>query len=712
MQDYCAKVNKFLGVDDGGNCLCGPYLPNGMVRLGPDTSYPMNTSGYNSKDPIVTFSHTHVSGTGGAGRYGNIGITPFVGVFRREIEPYEKKNEMADTMYYAVDLGNSGIHAEITCTQHVGVHRYTFPEGEGANILLDVGSVVKVTNNREDGGAYSIGGFVEILNDTQIMGRSDCKGGWGHDFPYSVYFFAEFEQPFVCTICGNEDGFGKKGKADGADSFAMLSFEGNVVEIKVGISFVSTANARDYLKKEAEGLSFEQVHQNGLKIWNELFHKISVEGGTEKHTSLFYSLFNRLMWGPTDLGKEENPYWKSDVRNFTDYYCLWDSVRNANSLIGLFDPQLETDYLNCLLDIAEHVGWLPDAWVCGHGAMVQGGSSADILLCEAALKKYPNIDYNKALKYMRKNNEVESPDSWLYGRHLKNYKEKGYVANNVERACVSKHLEYAYQDWCIGKLAQIMGEEELARKNFEDSKKVWNLWREDIKLFAPRKENGEFETNFNPDFVRPDPWNDPNFYEASAWQWMYSVHHDFQGLIEHCGGREAFIERLDCFFEEGHYHSKETMLHIPYLYIYAGIPEKTFERVRDCIDKYYRNTRNGISDNEDMGCQSAFYMCSAMGLYPIMGQDLYMISAPIFDKITVQMGDKSRSLVIQTKRCGLEDKYVVGATLNGEKLERAWIRHEEITDGGVLELILDKQSNGWGNDMVPPSPMSEKDYLS
>lgn len=705
---YCSYVNKFLGVDGGGNCLCGPYLPNGMVRLGPDTIFPMNTSGYRSTDPIVTFSHTHVSGTGGGGRYGNIGVLPFVGMPRVSIEPYEKRNETADPVYYAVDLERADIRAELTCTQHVGVHRYTFPKGEKANIQLDAGTVIKVHPKGEPASAWSIGGYVEVISDRAIYGRSDCKGGWGHDFPYSVYFYAEFTEEFSSIRCGSQGDFGEERKADGAGSFVVASFDdASVVELRVGISFVSVANAREYVKQEAEGKTFDEIHQAGLNVWEEVFSKIKVDGGSEEHTVLFYSLFNRLMWGPTDLGTEENPYWRSKVRNFTDFYALWDSVRNANSLITLFDPKLEADYLNCLLDVAEHVGWLPDAWVCGHGAMVQGGSSADILFCEAALKKLPGIDYEKALKYMRKNNEVESPDPWLYGRHLKDYKEKGYVSSDVKLACVSKHLEYTYQDWCIGKLAEILGDTSLAEKNFEASKKVWNLWREDLKLFAPRKANGEFDYSFDPEFMRPDPWHDSNFYEASAWQWMYSVHHDFRGLIERCGGKEEFIRRLDRFFEEGHYHSKETMLHIPYLYIYAGIPEKTFERVRECLTKYYRNDRDGISDNEDMGCQSAFFMCSAMGIYPIMGQDLYMLTAPVFDRIILQMGEGAKQLEIKAKCKGPEDKYIVGARLNGEVLDRAWIRHEEIANGGVLEFVLDEKPNGWGNGAVPPCPMDD-----
>lgn len=705
MRKYCSQVNKFLGIDGGGNCLCGPYLPNSMVRLGPDTIYPQDSSGYCSNHPITCFSHTHVSGTGGGSRYGNIGITPYVGYMRLGIDPYEKEDEQADPGYYSVMLKPAGIKAELTVTPHVGVHRYTFPADQQANLLIDAGSVIRVFPYSDGQGGHCIGGFLEVLNNKQIMGRSDCKGGWGHDFPYSVYFFAELDTPFSESMCADNEGFYNANKVDGAGCKVALRFQDTKqVGLKVGISFVSIANARYSLENEAQNFTFEEIHDKACDIWEETLSKIQVEGGSEVHTRIFYSLFTRLMWGPTDLGTTENPYWRSDVRNFTDYYAIWDSVRNANSLISLFDPKLEADMLNCLLDVADHVGWLPDAWVAGHGAMIQGGSSSDVLFCEAKQKGIEGIDYEKALKYMRKNNEIESPNPWLYGRYLQDYRDKGYVSTNVSHARVSRHIEYAYQDWCIGKLAEALGYMDVAEKNYKSCKKLWNLWRDDIKLFAPKKPDGKFDPTFDPDYVRPDFWNDSNFYEGSAWQWMYATHHDFAGLIERNGGAEAFIERLDRFFNEGHYHSKETMLHIPYLYTYAGRPDKTADRVRKCIDMYFRDSRNGISDNEDMGCQSAFYMCSGMGVYPIMGQDLYMLSSPIFKKTTLIMGDSGNTLVIEAPNADQDHRYIVGASINGRTLDRAWITHSEIADGAVLKLELGKEPNDWGKGYVPPCP--------
>ena len=230
--------------------------------------------------------------------------------------------------------------------------------------------------------------------------------------------------------------------------------------------------------------------------------------------------------------------------------------------------------------------------------MIQGGSSADILLCEAALKGLEGIDYHKALKQMRKNNEVESPDTWLYGRHLNDYHSLGYLSTNVEKNSVSRHMEYAYQDWCIGRLAEHLNDMETAETYYESSKKIWNLWREDIRFFAPRNENGEWVEPFDPASCLPDSWNDPYFYEGTSWQWSFSVHHDFQGLINRHGGNEKFIRHLDRFFDEGYHYSKETMLHVPYLYIYAGRPDKTAERVWECMGQILSSIPNWIKISE------------------------------------------------------------------------------------------------------------------
>lgn len=184
-------VDAFIGVDGRGNCLCGPYLPLSLVRLGPDTLIPHSTNGYDGGRPIIRFSHTHVSGTGGGGRYGNIAVTTFVGLPRINVDTFGQEGEMAEPGYYCVTLQPSGVKSELTVTPHVGVHRYTFPKGTDINLLIDVSSVIQTTDAIHMPGVNtgaSIGGFVEWLSDCEVVGRGDFRGGWGHEFPYSVYF--------------------------------------------------------------------------------------------------------------------------------------------------------------------------------------------------------------------------------------------------------------------------------------------------------------------------------------------------------------------------------------------------------------------------------------------------------------------------------------------------------------------------------------------
>ena len=713
MDDLISYVDPFIGVEGRGHCLCGPYLPLSLVRLGPDTLIPHPNNGYDSHHPIIRFSHTHVSGTGGGGRYGNIGITPFTGEPRTSADTFSQEDEAAETGYYTVTLQPAGVKAELTVTPRVGVHRYTFPRESEANILIDVGAVIQTTDALHIPGTTtgtSTGGFVEVVSKREIIGRGDFRGGWGHNFPYSVYFCAIFDIPASNIVVANTQGILPLSAADGADCKAIARF-GQVeqVHLKVGISYVSIAKARASIARETDDKDFDIIHAEAAATWDQALSRIRIEGGTEEQKKLFYTLFTRLICMPSDLGvDDENPWWVSGVRHFTDFYALWDSVRNANSLITLFDPDLEVAILNCLLDIADHTGWLLDAWIAGHSAMIQGGSSADVLLCEAALKGLQGINYEKALLQMRKNNEVESPDPWLYGRYLREYRTLGYLPVGI-RNCVSRHLEYTYQDWCIGRLAEYLGQEDVAQEYFESSKKVWNLWREDIACFAPTNADGQWVDPFDPTkFYAPLVHEDPYFYEATGRQWEYNVQHDLAGLIARHGGNEAFVRHLDEFFDQGQYRSKETMLHVPYLYIYAGRPDKTAERVRESLKRYFHPTRDGLYDNEDMGCQSAWYMCSTMGIYPMMGQDLYLLSAPIFQRTEIALGKSGKSLVIEAPQAGPENPYVIAATLNGEPLHRAWIRHREIADGAVIRFELGSEPGDWGTRELPPSPMSKE----
>ena len=333
--------------------------------------------------------------------------------------------------------------------------------------------------------------------------------------------------------------------------------------------------------------------------------------------------------------------------------------------------------------------------------MIQGGSSADILFCEAALKGLEGIDYAKALKQMRKNNEEKSPDTRYYGRHLDDYHKLGYLSTNV-RGCVSRHLEYAYQDACIAALAAHLGQADVAATYRTSAQKVWNLWRGDKQAFCPRKPDGGWVEPFDPAFCFDPSWEDPHCYEGSCRQWSWNVQHDFAGLVARMGGPEAFIAQLDAFFESGQYHSKETMLHVPWLYHYAGRPDLSAKRAKWALETFFKPTRDGLSDNEDMGCQSAFYLWGSMGLYPIMGQDLYLVGTPRFERIEVALGEAGGTLVIETTG---EGDFIASAALNGRDLPRAWLRHGEIAGGAVLTLTRAARPTDWGLTRPPSFTM-------
>lgn len=681
------EVDPFIGTDGEGNCLPGPYLPLSIVRLSPDTLQPQPTSGYKATRPIIGFSHTHVSGTGGTSRYGNIAVMPFLGEVRLQVAPEDRApgSETASVGYYRVVFAGSGIECELTSTPRAGFHRNRFPSGP-ANIRIDAGSVIQTT---VDVWATSTGGFVEWITEREVVGRADCKGGWGHLFPYSVYFYARFDRTPTLRRVGNAAGMRGGVAADGPQSQAVAHFgEGGEITLVVGISYVSVAKARASAEREIGAAGFEEIRARAVSTWNASLDRIKIEGGSAEQRTLFYTLFTRLLCLPSDLGTDDEfSGWHSGVRHFTDYYCLWDSVRNANSLISLFDPVLEAAMLNCLLDVADKIGWLPDAWIAGHSAMIQGGSSVDILFCEAAAKGIEGIDYAKALRHMRKNAEIESPDPFLYGRYLKDYRDLGYVSTNVRKYCVSRHLEYAYQDWCIGRLAAHLGDEATAARFQTDSGKIWNLWRDDLKAFAPRQPDGSWFSPFDPASCLPDSWNDPFFYEGTSLQWSFSVQHDFPGLVERHGGAERFVAHLDRLFDSGKVHAKETMLHVPYLYHYAGRPDLVHRRVREWMTRYFQPTRNGLVDNEDMGCQSAFYMCSALGIYPLMGQDIYWLTTPVFERSEIALGTTGHSLVIEAPGASQHPEQAAArVTLNGGPVTDWMIRHHQIAKGGVLRF--------------------------
>jgi predicted alpha-1,2-mannosidase len=716
-------VNAWLGTEPPGNCLPGPCRPFGVVRLGPDTDFPQPTHGYQDNAPIVRFSHTHVAGTGGASRYGNVGITPYAGRHQTAmLNPFllapsdrrarlGKADEAAAVGYYAVTLTPSGIRAELTCSRHVGLHRYTFPAGAEAGILLDGGAVIqtgKVTTVSRlefwDTPARSIGGFIEIASPGEVVGRCDLRGGWGHDQPYSVFFALRADRPFTDIHLANAEGMVPGGPGvtvAGTDCRAALSF-GTLRELnlQVGISFVSVADARKWLDRETGGRNFAEIRREAEDEWEALLSRFRVEGGSETERRIFHSLLTRLHCQPTDLGiDEENPGWRSGVRHFWDFYCLWDSVRNANSLLMLCAPELSRDMLNSLLDTAEHTGWLPDAWIAGHHAFQQSGCACDVLFREAQARGIPGVDYARALVLLRRNAEMLSPNPSLMGRYPA-YRDLGHHPDGVPN-CLSRSIEYAYFDWCLGKLAEAAGAEGAA-DDLRNSQRIWNLWRDDHQTFWPKDADGNWVDGFDPGTIRWDSWNEPWTYEANGRSWTMCVFHDIPGLIRRLGGPEAFVAHLDEHFAQGWFNVKETKMHIPYLYHYVGRPDRSAERVRETMDSSFADARLGLHDNEDMGCQSTYYICGSIGLYPVMGQPLWLLVPPRFDRVELDLGATGKTLRVTARRVGVGN-YITAATLNGKPLARAWLHHREVADGADLAFTLGDTPNDWGRRDLPPT---------
>jgi predicted alpha-1,2-mannosidase len=303
------------------------------------------------------------------------------------------------------------------------------------------------------------------------------------------------------------------------------------------------------------------------------------------------------------------------VRQFTDFYCLWDSVRNVHSFYNLFFPDTSASIVNALLDVAEHEQWLPDAHIAGRSAYQQSACSADIIFAEAAAKGIEGINYEKALKWTRKNAEVAPPDVRTAGRYLKDYEKLGYLSTDVTFYSVSRHLEYTYNDWCISRLARSLHDKKTERAFLERARRLWNLWSSKSKAFIPRDPSGKFLTGAN-------PWElqHPYFYEGTGIVWALNALHDIAGLVKRMGGQNRFVEHLNRIFKEGLFHVKETRMHIPHLYTYASRPDLASERVHASLKTSFKNSPDGLLDNEDMGCQSAYYLFNAMGIYPIYGQ--------------------------------------------------------------------------------------------
>ncbi len=719
-------VDPFVGADRDGNTVPGAAVPFGFANPSPDVvpnpNFRFDTSGYESDKPIIGFSNTHVSGTGGESKYGNFRVTPETGEIDAKNFASDKTDESAAPGYYTVVLTKPNVKAELTTTRLVAAHRYTFPKTDKAQILIDTGAII-FTGGGSGRRQRPISTTTRIVAPNRIEGTGNFIGGW-NPAPYTLHFSAEFSRNFKASGTWRDGEVypntkNVTGEQTGAGAYATFDAnENQVVEIKIGVSFISAEKAFQNIKAETANADFDEIHRRAENLWENALAKIKVEGGTNEQKQIFYTALYRSQYMPHDVSGE-NAWWQSDEPHYEDFYAIWDTFRTVHPLLTLIQPERQRDIVRSLVDTYKHTGWMADARIAGANGMIQGGSNADVLIADAFVKNLKGIDYETAYQAMIKNAETDSPRSAYEGRELGEYNTRGYLSMKYERSA-SRTVEYAYDDFCIAQVAKGLGKIADYQKYLKRSQNWMNLWDDETKSIRPKQENGEWMKPFDktklymldaPQFT----WMSAPYYEGSAYQYSTYVPHDVNALLKQTGGDEKFVTWLDNFFSEGtstlkkeglYTHVNEPDLLAAFLYIHAGRADKTQERVREIMQKEYRTGRAGLPGNDDAGTMSSWFVWNAIGIYPNAGQDFYYIVSPIFTRSTIDLGN-NRKFIIEAVNTSTVNKYIQSATLDGKSLERAWLKHSEIAAGGKLIFRMSDKFSNWGNAVRPPSISSK-----
>lgn len=724
-------VDPFIGTESDGNVFPGASLPFGMVKLGPDCGDRTRNQGYAADGAIQGFSHVHVSGTGGGPKYGNLLVMPFSGTSQRTDFSSARSNETASPGYYGVTLKEGNIRVGLTVTRHAAMHQYRFSSGGPSGVYIDLGSMLHPSFCKgcaED--QQLVGAEIEQINNSTVEGYTRVRGGWNEGGPYTVFFSAVTSKPMTgLEIIADGKRVPSSMAADnGRPVAAVLTFNTSAdetVQMKVGISFLGTLRARQNREREIPSWDFNSVKQSAEAEWQRYLDRITVSTRTDSLKTIFYSALYHALLQPTDRSGE-NPLWQSEQPYYDDYYAIWDTYRATHPLITLIAPDEQVKMVNSLLDIYSHEGYMPDARSGNETGRTQGGSNCDVLIADAWAKGLKGIDYRLGLEAMIKNATVPpGGDERKWGRGgLPDYNSVGYVSTTYERAG-SRTVEYAYNDYCIAQVAKGLGLDSIYRTYLPKASNWTNLWKPvsfagATGFIMPRKANGKWDEDYRgrtwdwqkgwqPVFpyntLTAGSWPD-FFYESHSWEYSLYVPQDAALLIKKCGGKEKFISRLDTFFSRNYFNiSNEPGFFTPCLYAYAGRPDKTADVVRNTIGRKYNTGKSGLPGNDDSGSMSAWLVFNSMGFFPNAGQDVYVITAPHFDTVTLRGGPKP--FIITARNLSAKNRYIRSATLNGKPLPRAWLHHAEIAAGGTLALEMTNNPLQWKPVQAPPSLSDE-----
>ena len=698
--DYTKYVNPFIGTqtDDtgslSGSTFPGATMPQGMVQLSPETENYVTwdpCSGYDyNKNTIYGFTHTHLSGTGCTDLI-DVSLMPVTWDVTSNLlqagdfgQTYSHEAEAAKPGYYMVHLQESGVKVELSATVRTGIHRYNFPKGKQQTVVLDL------NRSTYRGDAYYAGkraydiiqSQIRIVDDYTIEGYRIITG-WAK--MRKVYFRAEFSRPFKSYML--MDGGRNVGKSDVVNGRALrgaLTFdadESQELTVKVAISPVDSEGARLNMRAEASSWNFDYYVQAAHDIWQKELACIDIEGTDEQKTIFYTGLYHVLMQ-PNTMSDVDGRYMTTNYeikqmpegQVYHSTFSLWDTFRAAHPLYTLIAPDVAAQFVRDMLLHHDTYGYLPiwDLWGQENYCMI--GNHAIPVISDAIFAEIPDIDVEKAYKAM-----VESSTRSHRNSPFEVWEEYGYMPQNLQKMSVSITLEQAFDDWCVAAVAKKLGKTEDYERFHKRSESYRNLFHEESGFFRPKDDKGEWVEPFD-----PLSYEEPCFIEGNAWQYMWFLPHNPQGMIDLFGGSEGFIKKLDENFTLtatsgerngnasgfiGQYaHGNEPSHHTVYFYNFAGKPSRTQELVDQVRRSFYNATPCGYAGNDDCGQMSAWYIFSALGFYPFnAGSAEYVIGTPLYTKATLHLAD-GKDFVITAPNKTDERIHVKKVKLNGKTI--------------------------------------------
>ncbi|WP_455642525.1 GH92 family glycosyl hydrolase [Parabacteroides johnsonii] len=716
-------VNPFIGTGFHGHTFPGATRPFALVQVSPDTHI-MGwdaSSGYHYDDSqIYAFSHTHLSGTG-IGDLGDVAILPFSGGDSiRPVATFKKETEKATPGYYAVRLDNFGINVELTSTDRVGFHKYTYDNPKDRRVLLDLGHVLQ-----PNWGHKLVGNEYLFVNDSTVEGTVRTQG-WAHF--HAISYRITFSEPIETLyqyIDGNlrKDSLFLRLNTPGDLKFHYKFAENNKpLYVKVAISPVDTDGAERNMLAELPGWDFDATRVESAHIWNKALNDIQIESSDPKVMVNFYTALYHTMIAPYAYQDVDGRYLGMDKKvhraepGYVNYsvFSLWDTFRALHPLMTIIQPERAADWGKVLVQGYKEGGILPK-WPLASsytGCMV--GYPAVSILADLVTKELAEGDLNVwaeagARSSVYRDDLAEkfkgTRELDLITRHPY-YKEKyGFVPADSVPESVSWGLEMAYYDWCISQIAAKAGNTELAKEYAAKAEYYKRYLDPETKMMRGVMGDGSFRTPFNP---RYSSHMKSDYTEGNAFQWSFFAPHDMDNFITTIGGKKELETRLDTLFttssqvdgEEasgditgliGQYaHGNEPSHHMAYLYNWTDAPWKGQERLDQIMQNFYTNEPDGIIGNEDCGQMSAWYVMSALGFYQVApGIPVYTLGRPMIDKALIHV--KGGIFEILVKNNSAANKYIKEVKLNGKVLDPPFINHTDVIKGGKLEFIMTDQ---------------------